>query len=178
MLVRIAPPSLSHHSSPAARDFQFSISVEAHFHRCHLDVQSLLHQQLLSSAMLQYMVVSSQWIRQWYSHACSATADFSIIPLLQASRCSFSLICSLRLVSLMQTWPQLQGIQYTTLDCLPGGNVSFTLINIKRRVCLDLKTTLMLNFLQTCLISQLTHPSHCVEWRSTNTSWYISVHQT
>ena len=43
-------------------------------------------------------VVSSQWIGWRCSHACSATADFSIIPLLQASRCSFSLVSSLRLV--------------------------------------------------------------------------------
>ena len=34
-------------------------------------------------------------------HACSATADFSIIPLSQASRCSFSLVSSLHLVSPM-----------------------------------------------------------------------------
>ena len=53
--VRIAPPSLPpHHSGPATRDFQSSISVEALFYRCHLDVQGLLHQQLLSSAMVQY----------------------------------------------------------------------------------------------------------------------------
>ena len=32
-------------------------------------------------------------------HTCSAKADFSIIPLSQTSRCSFSLISSLRLVS-------------------------------------------------------------------------------
>ena len=37
------------------------------------------------------------------------------------------------------------------MDCLPRGNVSFTLVNIGRRVCPDLKTTLMLNFLQTSL---------------------------
>ena len=45
--VRIAPPSLPpHHSGPATRDFQSSISVEVLFHRCHLDVQGLLYQQL------------------------------------------------------------------------------------------------------------------------------------
>ena len=50
--VRIAPPSLRPcHSGPATRDFQSSISVEALFHRCHLDVQGLLHQQLLSSSV-------------------------------------------------------------------------------------------------------------------------------
>ena len=53
--MRIAPPSLPpHHSGPATRDFQSSISVEELFHSCHLDVQVLLHQQLLSSAMFQY----------------------------------------------------------------------------------------------------------------------------
>ena len=53
--MRIAPPSLPpHHSGPATRDFQSSISVEALFHRCDLDVQGLLHQQLVSSAMVQY----------------------------------------------------------------------------------------------------------------------------
>ena len=46
-------------------------------------------------------VVSSQWIGWWCSHACSATAEFSIIPLSQAFRCSFSLVSSLRLVSPM-----------------------------------------------------------------------------
>ena len=99
--VRIAPPSLPpHHSGPATRDFQSSISVEALFHRCHLDVQGLLHQQLLSSAMVQYgglLPVD----RVVVLHACSATADFSIIPLSQASQCSFSLVSSLRLVSPM-----------------------------------------------------------------------------
>ena len=65
-LVRVAPPSLPpHHSDPATRDFQSFILVEALFHRCHLDVQGLLHQQLLSSAMV-HMVVSSQWIGWWY----------------------------------------------------------------------------------------------------------------
>jgi len=55
MSFRITPPSLpSHHRSPATRDFQSYISVEALFHRCHLDVQGLLYQQHLSSAMVQY----------------------------------------------------------------------------------------------------------------------------
>ena len=45
--------------------------------------------------------VSSQLMGWWLSHACSATADFSIIPLSQASQCSFSLVFSLCLVSPM-----------------------------------------------------------------------------
>ena len=53
--VRIAPLSLpSHHSSPATRDFQSSISVEMLLWGCHLDVQALLHRQLLSFTMVQH----------------------------------------------------------------------------------------------------------------------------
>ena len=53
--VRIAPPSLPpHHSSLATREFQSSISVETLVRGYHLDVQGLLHQQLQSSAMVQY----------------------------------------------------------------------------------------------------------------------------
>ena len=44
-----------------------------------------------------------------------------------------------------------------TLDCLPRGNVSLILVNIELRVHLDLKTTLMLNFLQTYLHSSQPH---------------------
>ena len=52
--VRIAPPFLPPpHSGPTTRDFQSSNSVEV-LRGCHLDVQGLLHQQLLSSAMVQY----------------------------------------------------------------------------------------------------------------------------
>ena len=100
--VGIAPPSLPpHHSGPATRDFQSSISVEVLFHRCHLDVQGLLHQQLLSSTMVQYggfLPVDRVVVLPRMFHY---TADFSIIPLSQASRCSFSLVSSLRLVSPM-----------------------------------------------------------------------------
>ena len=55
----------------------------------------------------------------------------SCIPFSQASLCSFNLVSSLQLVSPMYTWPQLQGMQYTILDCLPRGNVSFALVNIE-----------------------------------------------
>ena len=46
-------------------------------------------------------VLSSQLIGWWFSYACSATADFTTILLSQASRCSFSLVSSLYLVSPM-----------------------------------------------------------------------------
>ena len=39
--------------------------------------------------------VSTQWIRSWFFHAYSATADFSTIPFLQASQCSQSHLQSL-----------------------------------------------------------------------------------
>ena len=77
------------------------------------------------------MVVSSQWIGSWFSLTCSDTADFYIIPLLQASR-----VPSVSSpISVWSLWLQLHGIQYTMLYCLPRGNVSFTLVNIERRVC-------------------------------------------
>ena len=77
--MRIAPPFLPpHHGSPATRDFHFSISVEVLLHRCHLDVQGLLHQQLFSSAMVQYSgLLPVDWMV--VIHACSTTADFSIM---------------------------------------------------------------------------------------------------
>ena len=45
-LVRIVPPFLPHHRCSATRDF----SPPSRFKRCHLDVQGLFHQYLLSSA--------------------------------------------------------------------------------------------------------------------------------
>ena len=55
---------------------------------CHLDVQSLLHQQLLSSAMVQHRGLLPG-LGGGSPHTCSATADFFIISLSQASWCSF-----------------------------------------------------------------------------------------
>ena len=132
--VRIAPPSLPpHHCGPATRDFQSSMSVEALFHRCHLDVQGLLHQQLLSSAMVQHggllpvdrvVVLPRMFHYSWLLHH-PPLAGISVFlqPHLQS-------LFGLSDVDLAE----LQGIWYTTLDCLPGGNVSFTLVNIERRV--------------------------------------------
>ena len=55
---------------------QSSISVEALLWRCHLDVQS---QQLLPCAMVQHCgLLPVNWVDR-FSHACSTTADFSII---------------------------------------------------------------------------------------------------
>ena len=54
-----------------------------------------------SSEGVIWMCRTSFTIGWWFFHACSATADFSTIPLSQASRCSFCLVSSLRLVSPM-----------------------------------------------------------------------------
>ena len=61
-------------------------------------------------------VASSLLIGWWFSHACSARADFSSAPFWHASRCSFILVSSRLTVSLMYFLPQLQGIWYTTFD--------------------------------------------------------------
>ena len=50
----LLPPLPPHHSGPATRDFHSSISVEVLLWGCNLNVQGLLHQQLLSSVMIQY----------------------------------------------------------------------------------------------------------------------------
>ena len=126
--VRIAAPSLPpHHSRPVTTDFQSFISVEALLCGCHLDVQGLLHQQLLSSAVVQHCGLLPV-DRVVVSHACSTTANFSVNPPLA----DISVFLQSRLQSLSGlTWPQLQGIRYTTLDCLPRGNASLIFVNIE-----------------------------------------------
>ena len=154
--MRIAPPSLPpHHSGPATRDFQSSISVEALFHRCHLDVQGLLHQQLLSSAMVQYggllpvdrvVVLPCMFRYSWLLHH-PPLAGISVF--LQ---------------------PRLQspfGLSDVDLAAAAGDTI-YNIGLFTRRQCIlhfgqyrmetvrpDLKTTLMLNFLQTHLMSSL-----------------------
>ena len=85
--VRIAPPSLPpHHCSPVSKDFQSSISVEALLQGCHLDAQSLLHQQLLPPAMIQHkcllpldrVVVFQHMLH--YSHASSMPSSSRMCP--------------------------------------------------------------------------------------------------
>ena len=53
-------------------------------------------------------------------------ADVSAIPLSLASWCSFALVFCLCFVFPMQAWPQLQGMQYTTMDCLSKDSISWT----------------------------------------------------
>ena len=82
--VRIAAPSLPpHYSRPATREFQSSILVELLLRVYHLDVQGLLRQQLLSSAIVQcggLLPVD----RVVVLPCMSTTADFLIIPFSQA----------------------------------------------------------------------------------------------
>ena len=73
--------------------------------------------------------VASQRMGWSFVHACSAIADLSVRPFLHASRCSFSLVPSLRLVSPMYTWPQVQGTSYTTFACFSMGRGSFTSVS-------------------------------------------------
>ena len=85
----LAPHSLSpHFSGPhATMQFQFSISVvEAVLWGCAGPPSPT------ALVLCHGPVVSSQWIGWWFSHACFAKADFSVIPLSHASRLSFTLI--------------------------------------------------------------------------------------
>ena len=95
--VRIAPPPPPppppHHSGPATRDF----SPPSRLKRSSAGVIWMCRASFTNSSCplpWSSTVVSSQWIEWWFSHACSATADFSMFPLSQASRCSFSLVSS------------------------------------------------------------------------------------
>ena len=84
----------------------------------------------------------------WFSHACSTTA----MQLLHHPPLpDISVFFQFRLQS--QFGLSDVDLAATAGDTLPQGSVSFTLVNIERRVHPDLKTTLMLNFLQTHLMS-------------------------
>ena len=95
--------------------------------------------------------------------AFSATADFSVCPLLQASLCSFNLVSSWRMASPMYTWPQEQGIWYTTMDCFSTGSGSLNLVNKEQKVLPALKATLKSNPLQILLSPCWPVPHR--EWR-------------
>ena len=101
-------------------------------------------------------VASSHLIGWWFSHACSARAEFSSVPFWHASWCSFILVSSLLTVSPIYFSLQPQGIWYTTLDLFSITRVSFTLVSMEWRDSPDLKTTFRLYFLQTRLMSSLT----------------------
>ena len=102
--------------SSATRDFKYSILVEALLWGCHLDVQDLLHQQLLSSTMIQHcgLLLVSQArlsVRRLAHKTTLLPVDWVVVlPCMHcyrqllnhpASPCSFSLVSSLRLVSPM-----------------------------------------------------------------------------
>ena len=86
---------------------------------------------------------------------CSATADFSNWHFLQALLCSFILLSILLAVSPMYTFPQEQGILYTTLDCCSWGRRSLAFVSMVLRDLPAPKTILMLYSWQTLLIDSL-----------------------
>ena len=78
MMVQIVPPSLPpYHSSPATRDHLSEVFLKG----CNLNLQGLLHQQLLP-LLWSSTVVSSLWVRWWFFHVCSGTAYYSITPMM------------------------------------------------------------------------------------------------
>ena len=116
-------------------------------------MESFLEKELTKASC---MVHHSGFIPFNRSMACSATADFSICCLRQASLCSLRRVSSRRLVSPMYDLPHEQGIWYTTPDWRSTGSGSFTLVKMEQRDWPDLKATLMLNLRQTRLMSSLT----------------------
>ena len=141
-------------SNLATTDFQSTILVEVLLQGCHLGVQGLLHQQLLSSTMVQHCGLLQVdrvvvLLRMLHYNRLLHNPLLAGISVFYQSHLQ-SLFCLSNII-----WPQLQGIRYTTLDCLPRGSVSLTLVNIEEKIRLHLKITLMLNFLQTRLMSSL-----------------------
>ena len=132
---------------------QSFILVEALLRLYHLDVQGLVHQQLLSSAMIQH---------------CSLLPVYRVVVLPCMLHYSW-LFCHPPLTGItvfrQSRFQSPFGLPNVDLAAVAGdtiyyielllsrGSVSLALVNIKQRVCPDLKTTLMLNFLQTCLMS-------------------------
>ena len=114
---------------------------------------------LMSSVVLFFAssstLVSSHSIGWCCPQACPAMADFSLSPLLVAALCSFMWVLRALFVSPIYTWPQLQGIWYTTHDFFSSGSWSLTFISCPWRVNADQKTVRMLYLLHTCLTSSL-----------------------
>ena len=81
---KVLPPSLLHHYGKVTRNSQFHIVVETLLHSCHLDVQSLIHQELLFAVKVQYWcsmmcIASSAGYKYWCcSHFLHFHPDDSI----------------------------------------------------------------------------------------------------
>ena len=122
--VWIALPFLPpHHSGPATRDFQSSISVEMLLSGCHLDVQCM-HPSPIPPVLCHgpplWSPPSGQWVVVSHVYICSTTANFYVIPFRHRHPGFPSVLSSVSIWSpqCRPRWPQLQGIQYryTTLD--------------------------------------------------------------
>ena len=85
-------------------------------------------------------LVSSHSIGYCCPQACSAMADFSVSPRLVAALCSFVRVSRALFVSPIYTWPQLQGIWYTTPDFFSNRSGPLPLVSCSRRVDADPKT--------------------------------------
>ena len=66
-----------------------------------LDVEGFFQLEFFGLLARSITLVSCHFMGRWYSQACSATVDFSSIPLQQASCCFFILVSSFLVVSPM-----------------------------------------------------------------------------
>ena len=114
-----------------------------------MDVQCPLHPQFSKSAGPH----SSPAIESGGAPSTHAQQPQTSSPLLS---CMHPGACScLLVVSPMYTFPQLQGILYTTQELMLVGNLSLTLESCALKVIPDLNAVLMLNLLHTRLMSSL-----------------------
>ena len=119
-------------------------------------MQSLLHQQLLSSLCHGPAL--------WYppSGSDGDSPMHAPLPLTSPSSPSHRYPSVPSVSSPVSVWPprcrpchSCRGYDIPHWTAYQMGYVSLTLVNIARRIRPDLKTTLMLNFLQTCQMSSL-----------------------
>ena len=128
---------------------------------------------LMSSVVLFFAwsstLVLSHSIGWCCPQAYSAMADFSVSPCLVAALCSLMRVSRALSVYLIYTWPQLQGIWYTTPNIFSSGSWSLTLASYPRRMDANRKTVWMLYLLHTRLTSLLrpaTYGMNAVAWGS------------
>ena len=77
-------------SHPASRELRSCVPVEAFLSLGHLGVDGFLNSSSLGCLAMSTTVVPYHLMAWWSSHACSAIADFSGVPLRQASCMVFS----------------------------------------------------------------------------------------
>ena len=89
------------------------------------------------------------------AQACFTIADLSVSPLLVAVWCSFVRVPRALWTSPIYSFPQLQGILYTTPVRLWRGSTSFTLVSWLLRMDIMMSTVLISYLLHTPLRSSL-----------------------